>query len=49
MTDVERSEARKLEPAMGAEIAQSFYLMALLVATLSAFLGLGLLAVRFLA
>jgi hypothetical protein len=46
VTDVERAEAARWQPAVGKELEQSLWLVAGFAATLSAFLGLGLLAVR---
>ncbi len=46
MTDMERAEADRWQPAVGKELGQSLWLVAGFAATLSAFLGLGLLAVR---
>jgi hypothetical protein len=46
MTDVERSEAARVQPGVARELGQSLSLMALLAGTLTVFLGLGLLAVR---
>ncbi len=46
MTDVERAEAARLQPGVARELGQSLSFMALFAGTLTAFLGLGLLAVR---
>jgi hypothetical protein len=46
MTDVERAEAARWQPAVGKELGQSLTLMGMLAATMTMFLGLGLLVVR---
>ncbi|MDP9343367.1 MAG: hypothetical protein M3Q23_15005 [Actinomycetota bacterium] len=46
MTDLERAEAMRWQQSVGKELGQSLWLVAGFAATLSAFLGLGLLAVR---
>ena len=44
MTDLERAEARALEPSIGREVGQTFLLMALLAGALGTLLGMGFLA-----
>lgn len=46
MTDVERVEAARWQPAVGKELGQSVWLVAGFAMTLAVLLGLGLLAVR---
>ena len=46
MTDGERAEAVRWQPAVGKELGQSLGLVAMLAATLTTFVGLGLLAMR---
>ena len=44
MTEAERAESRSVQPGIGREVLQSFYLMGLLACTMTALLGLALLA-----
>ena len=46
MTDVERAEAVRWQPAVGRELGQSLSLVGMFAGTLTVFLGLGLLAMR---